>query len=208
MVADLDYLFEQIRAADIPFLAIGDGGNELGMGVIAEDLVKFSPKAADTGVPGRGGVAAVTAADLLVVANVSNWGATGVIAALSALLENPLVFPDPELEVRCIECSRQRRRRRWHVYGAGAGGRWHQCARMEGLIRSLRLTVQRTMGDSVNWQGHRGDWRAAQMTVRTISSRLQSIGLSLPPSNTPRGGYVPFTEGQRFAVRCRTGSQG
>lgn len=32
------------------------------------------------------------------------------------------------------------------------------------------------------------------MTTRTISSRLQSIGLSLPPSNTPRGGYVPFLQ--------------
>jgi enamine deaminase RidA (YjgF/YER057c/UK114 family) len=30
------------------------------------------------------------------------------------------------------------------------------------------------------------------MTARTISSRLLSLGLSLPSSNTPRGGYVPF----------------
>jgi D-glutamate cyclase len=159
MVADLDYLFEQVRAADISFLGIGDGGNELGMGVIAEDLVKFSPKAADAGVPGRGGVAAVTAADFLVVANVSNWGATGVIAALSALLENPLVFHDPELETRCIECC---------VNFGGVDGMFMapepavdgiSAREWEGLIRSLKLTVQRTLGDSVNWQGHRGDWR-------------------------------------------------
>lgn len=47
------------------------------MGVIAEDLPTFSPKARDCGIPGRGGVGAATAVNWAVFSNVSNWGATG-----------------------------------------------------------------------------------------------------------------------------------
>ena len=159
LVANLDYLFEQVKHAGIPFIGIGDGGNELGMGVIAEDLPRFSPKAADTGVPGRGGVAAVTAADWLVVANVSNFGATGVVAALSALLENPVVFHTPELETRSTELC---------VATGGVDGMFmapepaHDGIAMEeyaGMVRALRGSVMRALGHSINWQGHQGDWR-------------------------------------------------
>lgn len=159
LVANLDYLFEQVQAAGIPFIGIGDGGNELGMGVIAQDLPRFSPKAADTGMPGRGGVAAVTAADWLVVSNVSNFGATGVVAALSALLENPVVFHTPELETRSTEMC---------VASGGVDGMFmapepaHDGIAMEeyaGMVRALRGSVMRALGHSINWQGHQGDWR-------------------------------------------------
>ena len=159
LVADLDYLFYQGKERGILHIGVGDGGNELGMGVIAADLPAFSPKAASTGVAGRGGVAAVNAADHLVVANVSNWGATGIIAALSALLENPVVFHDPELEIRCIECC---------VNSGGVDGMFMapepavdgiSAVEWEGLLRTLRASVRRTLGDSINWQGERGDWR-------------------------------------------------
>jgi hypothetical protein len=77
-----------------------NGGSELGVGVILQDLVSFSPKAGDCGCPCHGGVAAATAADFLVV---SNWGATGIIAALAAIHEDPVTLPEPELEARSIE---------------------------------------------------------------------------------------------------------
>ncbi|MCG7324556.1 DUF4392 domain-containing protein [Achromobacter sp. ACRQX] len=159
LVANLDYLFERIQAAKIPFIGIGDGGNELGMGVIAEDLPRFSPKAADTGTPGRGGVAAVTAADWLVVSNISNFGATGVVAALAALLENPVVFHEPELEIRSTELC---------VASGGVDGMFmapepaHDGIAMQeyaGMVRALRGSVMRALGHSINWQGHQGDWR-------------------------------------------------
>lgn len=159
MVGDLDYLFRTGKAMGLPFIGIGDGGNELGMGVIAQDLPAFSPKAADCGIPGRGGVAAATAAGHLVVANISNLGATGLVAALSALLENPVVFHDPELEVRAIEQC---------VAFGGVDGMFMapepavdglSAKEWEGLVRTLKLTVARTLGDSVNWKGDRGDWR-------------------------------------------------
>lgn len=159
MVADLDYLFRNAKERGTLTLGIGDGGNELGMGVIAEDLPTFSPKAVDCGIPGRGGVGAATAADWLVVSNVSNWGATGIVAALSALLENPVVFHEPELETRATEAC---------VANGGVDGMFMgpepandgiAIREWEGMVRSLRSTVMRALGHSINWKGDRGDWR-------------------------------------------------
>lgn len=159
MVADLDYLFRQAKKQGVLTLGIGDGGNELGMGVIAAELPTFSPKAVDCGIPGRGGVGAATAADWLVVSNVSNWGATGIIAALSALLENPQVFHEPELEVRATELC---------VANGGVDGMFMapepandgiHIREWEGMVRSLRGSVMRAMGHSINWKGDQGDWR-------------------------------------------------
>ncbi|WP_024927668.1 MULTISPECIES: DUF4392 domain-containing protein [unclassified Mesorhizobium] len=159
LVADLDQFFLRAKAQGIPFIAIGDGGNELGMGVIAEDLRTFSPKAKDSGHPGRGGVAAATAADHLIVSNVSNWGATGLIAALSALLEKPSVFHEGELERRCIEQC---------VSFGGVDGMFMgpepavdgiSAAEWAGLVTSLRNTLERLCGRVVGWKGQSGDWR-------------------------------------------------
>lgn len=159
LVADLDQFFRRAKAQSVPFIAIGDGGNELGMGVIAEDLRTFSPKARDSGHPGRGGVAAATAADHLIVSNVSNWGATGLIAALSAVLENPSVFHDGELERRCIEQC---------VSFGGVDGMFMgpepavdgiSAAEWAGLVTSMRNTIERLNGRVVGWKGQGGDWR-------------------------------------------------
>jgi hypothetical protein len=57
--------------ADCPTIAIGDGGNEIGMGNIAGALAGLDIRAA------------VTGCDELLVADVSNWGAYGLIALLA-----------------------------------------------------------------------------------------------------------------------------
>ena len=159
MVADYDQFFRRAKAEGVPFVGIGDGGNELGMGVVAEKLKTFSPKALDCGIPGRGGVAAATAADHLIVANVSNWGATGLIAALSAYLEKPTVFHDGALERRCIEQC---------VSFGGVDGMFMgpepavdgiSAIEWEGLVNTLRNTLERLAGRVVGWKGDGGDWR-------------------------------------------------
>lgn len=159
MVADYDQFFRKAKAAGLPFIAIGDGGNELGMGVVAGQLKGFSPKARDCGTPGRGGVAAATAADHLIVSNVSNWGATGLIAALSAYLGRPQVFHDGALERRCIEqCA---------AFG-GVDGMFMgpepavdgiSAVEWEGLVNTLRNTLDRLAGRVTGWKGDTGDWR-------------------------------------------------
>lgn len=59
-----------LNRAQCPTIAIGDGGNEIGMGNIREAISKLDINAS------------VTGCDELLVADVSNWGAYGLIAFL------------------------------------------------------------------------------------------------------------------------------
>ena len=59
-------------------LAIGDGGNEVGMGALPAGLIAAS-------VPFGERIACVTPADHLIVAGVSHWGAYGLIAGLTVV---------------------------------------------------------------------------------------------------------------------------
>jgi hypothetical protein len=60
-----------LEQASCPTIAIGDGGNEIGMGNIAAAIGELDINAA------------VTCCDELLVADVSNWGAYGLIALLA-----------------------------------------------------------------------------------------------------------------------------
>ncbi|MDH3631377.1 MAG: DUF4392 domain-containing protein [Gammaproteobacteria bacterium] len=57
--------------SDCPTIAIGDGGNEIGMGKVAQAL------------QGLNIVPSITTCDELIVTDVSNWGAYGIISFLS-----------------------------------------------------------------------------------------------------------------------------
>ena len=86
--ARLDYLFD----SDIPSVGIGDGGNEIGMGNLAEviPLVDSLPD-----------YPAVNQVDRLVIASVSNWGGYGLVAALSRISGKNLL-PSVESETAML----------------------------------------------------------------------------------------------------------
>ena len=86
--ARLDYFFE----AGIPSVGIGDGGNEIGMGNLAEVIPTVATLPPDP---------AVTRVDRLVLASVSNWGGYGLVAALSRLVRQNLL-PSVEEDRRLI----------------------------------------------------------------------------------------------------------
>jgi hypothetical protein len=65
------YFDPYVTAADCPTIAVGDGGNEIGMGNIADVIDSLEI------------TAATTRCDELLVADVSNWGAYGLIALLA-----------------------------------------------------------------------------------------------------------------------------
>jgi hypothetical protein len=73
--APLDRLF---TAGPWETIAVGDGGNEIGMGSLARALIAQHVEHGDL-------IACVTPARHLIVAGVSNWGAYGVLGALAAL---------------------------------------------------------------------------------------------------------------------------
>lgn len=74
LIAPLHRLADE-RKAGVPFLAIGDGGNELGMGKVLDKIVN-NPKIANGDQIG-----CVTVADHLIAASVSNWGGYALAAA-------------------------------------------------------------------------------------------------------------------------------
>ena len=109
--AKADALFDQAKAAGLPTFAIGDLGNEMGMGTLREHLEKYIPYAqrgADKSTCRcgcEGGIAARTAADTVLTATVSDWGAYAVIAAMAFLLEKPELMHTPEMEREVVTAA-------------------------------------------------------------------------------------------------------
>ena len=84
-IAPVDDLYEEVRRRGIPTVAVGDFGNELGMGAIADAVRRETPAGADCGCGCGGGVACLSPADVTVACSVSDWGAYAIAACLSHL---------------------------------------------------------------------------------------------------------------------------
>ncbi len=81
--APLDELFLEASRQGLTTVGVGDGGNEIGMGkVFAEAL-----RAIDHGPE----IASTIATDFCIVAGVANWGAYGLVGALSVLAGRDLL---------------------------------------------------------------------------------------------------------------------
>jgi hypothetical protein len=101
-VGKTDHLFHRGRKSGIATVAVGDGGNELGCGAIAETVRRYVPYGAKCQCSCGGGNAAATSADVLVISGVSNWGSYGIAACFS-LLENAEYKHDGENELRLLK---------------------------------------------------------------------------------------------------------
>tara|TARA_R110002050_G_scaffold161446_2_gene291098 strand:+ start:2068 stop:2919 length:852 start_codon:yes stop_codon:yes gene_type:complete len=75
-VASFDYF---MQAANCPTIAIGDGGNEIGMGNVKDALTSFNI------------IPSVTCCDELIISDVSNWGVYGILAFLSTWSKEDLL---------------------------------------------------------------------------------------------------------------------
>jgi D-glutamate cyclase len=97
--APLDDLF---TAGPWETIAIGDGGNEIGMGSLRRELIAQYVDHGET-------IACVTPARHLIVAGVSNWGAYGLVGALAALRpdwrERLLACLDEKLDRAVLEAT-------------------------------------------------------------------------------------------------------
>ena len=88
------YLINEAHTQGILTIGVGDGGNEIGMGRIQEAVQRVLPYGKTCRCPCGAGIAAAIATDVLVVANVSNWGAYGIAACLALLCHDNSIFPD------------------------------------------------------------------------------------------------------------------
>jgi hypothetical protein len=83
------FLFDEARKRGILTAGIGDGGNEVGFGSVAEEIMDIIPTGRVCLCPCGGGNIARVEVDHLVVAAISNWGGYGVAAMLAFLTSSP-----------------------------------------------------------------------------------------------------------------------
>lgn len=89
--AKQDVLFDKLKAMGVLNIAIGDLGNEIGMGTISACLEKSIPV-----MPVR------TKTDNIITATVSDWGCYSVIAMLAYMLGNPDIMHDYDIQKKAM----------------------------------------------------------------------------------------------------------
>lgn len=105
-VADLDHMFHRAKGAGIATLGVGDGGNEIGMGVVGKDLGEILPVTRKCQCPCGGGSAARTQTDVLLTGTCSNWAVTALQGALALVTGNRHALHTTEVDRRTLEaCS-------------------------------------------------------------------------------------------------------
>jgi D-glutamate cyclase len=99
----VECLFEAASAAGIATIAVGDGGNEIGMGSIVERVREVVPAGRRCRCDCEAGTACTVGTDTLVVANTSNLGAYGIAACMGLLLDRPDLIHDRAMEGRLLD---------------------------------------------------------------------------------------------------------
>ncbi len=133
-VAHCHVLCDLARERGIFTLGVGDGGNEIGNGVILDDVRRLHPNGET--------IATVTGTDVLVFASVSNWGAYGVAAYLAHELKNVDLFQNEEMEDFML--------RRCVAAGAMDGGHGAQILWVDGVPSATNRAVVTLMRDIVD----------------------------------------------------------
>ena len=102
IAAKIPCLYDKAKETGALTIGIGDGGNEIGWGIV-NDVIREKIPFGDTCACGcGGGVGDTTVVDVLVAASVSNWGAYGICACLSVLLNNAEILHDAKTESRML----------------------------------------------------------------------------------------------------------
>jgi hypothetical protein len=104
-IASIDELFVEVASRGVPTLAVGDFGNELGMGAIVDVVKTETPAGGHCGCGCGGGTACEIPADLTVACAVSDWGAYAVSAAISHLAADPSAFVTADVYRRVLEAT-------------------------------------------------------------------------------------------------------
>ncbi|HEX6794336.1 MAG TPA: DUF4392 domain-containing protein [Casimicrobiaceae bacterium] len=95
--ARIDYLVQEAAARNIPTIGVGDGGNEIGMGAVADAVHQH--------VPHGPVLCAKLATDVLLPAGVSNWGCYAILAAMAILTGRPELLHTSSMERRLVEAA-------------------------------------------------------------------------------------------------------
>jgi D-glutamate cyclase len=101
--AYLECLFEKASESAVLTIAVGDGGNEIGMGSIIQSVRENVPAGRRCRCECEAGTACTVTADRLVVANTSNLGAYGIVACMGLLADRSDLIHTRSMEDRLLE---------------------------------------------------------------------------------------------------------
>ncbi len=107
LAAKVDDLFLACQQEGATSIAIGDHGNEIGLGSIEEQVRSYIPFGDKCQCQCEGGICAATAADHLITASTSDWGCYGLTAAMAFLEQDLDLMPDKDLERKVLETANQ-----------------------------------------------------------------------------------------------------
>ena len=140
--ARMEYLFNRAMQMGIPTIGIGDGGNEIGMGNIYNELIEAFPNLAKCKCGCGGSIASVVKTTSLIIATVSNWGAYGLITYLANILKMPDTSHTAWLEERILNSSAE----------AGYVNIDGYCLpEVDGLPKEIHLSIVRLLSALARW---------------------------------------------------------
>jgi hypothetical protein len=105
--AKAEYLIKEAEKKDILTIGIGDGGNEIGFGLIRNEMRSLGGIFSDCfpQCTCRDGIVTVVATDIVLPAAVSNWGAYGIEACVAAMTGNMDAMHNETIEKRMLEAA-------------------------------------------------------------------------------------------------------
>lgn len=105
--AKMDVLFAEAQRRGIWNMAIGDLGNEIGMGTIAEHIREYIPYAGEgeCACGCGGGILAATRAEHIITATVSDWGCYAFLAAIAYLKRDISIMHTEEMEEDVLKAA-------------------------------------------------------------------------------------------------------
>ena len=151
-IAPVDFLYEEVMQRGVLTVAVGDFGNELGMGTIGETIRAETPAGADCGCPCGAGIACMIGSDIPVACSVSDWGAYAIAAALSYLTGNSFAFPSGPFYQRILEAT--------VVGGCIDGTSTYAIPHLDGVGEAYNVRLVEMLADVVAYPGGNSRHRA------------------------------------------------
>jgi len=137
----VDYLFQEAVRKRILTLGVGDGGNEIGMGVIEETVKKHVNFGEICNCPCKSGISCMTKTDQLIISSVSNWGVYGIVACLSGILEKKELLHSGKIEKALLTEAKYR--------GAVDGVTGKIASSVDGLSSNIHFHVVELLRETV-----------------------------------------------------------
>ncbi|HBY97059.1 MAG TPA: hypothetical protein DEP84_24455 [Chloroflexi bacterium] len=151
-IAPIDFLYEEVQRQGALTVAVGDFGNELGMGTIGDVVRAETPAGANCGCPCAGGTACLIGSDVTVACSVSDWGAYAIAAALAYLKGDPFVFMSGDFYRRVLDAT--------VVGGCIDGTSTYSIPHIDGIREEYNVRLVEMLADVVSYPGAREKYRA------------------------------------------------